>query len=392
MVVMLSKRVLEYLETEAYMPRLPIVAAALTLTSLPGMAAAAGPFSSEQADFQLETVADGLEHPWAIAFLPDGNQLVTERAGRLRLIRDGKLVEDPVSGVPSVAANGQGGLLDLLLHPDFEQNRRLFLSYAHRNDDGLTTRVASAEYRDNALEDVEVIFEAEPRSGTSRHFAGRMVIPSDGHLYVAVGDRGEMERAQDFGDDAGAVHRITINGDAPDDNPFQNRKDARTTLFTKGNRNIQGMTLHPESGEIWSHEHGPRGGDEVNIIEAGTNYGWPEITYGINYSGTPITDETHKDGMAQPLHYWDPSIAPSGMAFYTGDDFSEWQGDLFVGALKMQKLVRLELDGREVVGEEDLLADLGERIRAVNMGPDGHLWLLTDDADGKVLKVVPADR
>lgn len=359
---------------------------ALTVTC----ALADGRYSSSQADFRLETIATGLEHPWALAFLPDGDTLVTERAGRLRVIRNGQLLEAPVAGVPEVAVTGQGGLLDVLLHPAFEDNRLLFLSYAHRTDEGLTTRVARAEYRDQALHNVEVIFEALPRSGTSRHFAGRMVIPADGFLYVAVGDRGERNRAQDLQDDAGGVHRINVDGEAPESNPFHHQ-DGASTLFTLGNRNIQGMTLHPDTGAIWSHEHGPRGGDEVNVIEAGTNYGWPVITYGINYSGTPITDQTHKEGMAQPLHYWDPSIAPSGMAFYTGEDFPEWQGDLFVGALKMRKLVRLELDGRDIVGEEDLLTGLGERIRAVQMGPDGYLWLLTDDADGDVLRVQPVN-
>ena len=366
-----------------------IVAATLALGVVSAAMVSAQTYTSSQADFQLETVASGLAHPWAIAFLPNGDKLVTERAGQLRLIRDRQLLDEPVTGVPEVAARGQGGLLDLLLHPNFEDNRLLFLSYADGNAQGLTTRVARAEYRDGALQDLRVIFEAEPRSGTTRHFAGRMAIPDDGYLYVAVGDRGERDRAQDVGDDAGGVHRITIDGEAPEANPFHGQDGSRT-LLTLGNRNIQGMTLHPHTGEIWSHEHGPQGGDEVNVIEAGTNYGWPVITYGINYSGTPITDETHKEGMAQPLHYWDPSIAPSGMAFYTGDDFPQWHGDLFVGALKMQKLVRLELDGREITGEEDLLADMGERIRAVSMGPDGHLWLLTDDSDGKVLRIVPS--
>ncbi|MFW5823522.1 MAG: PQQ-dependent sugar dehydrogenase [Marinobacter sp.] len=373
------------------MPAPKLMAASLLLAGLPLAVAAADRYSSEQADFKVETVVSGLEHPWALAFLPDGDQLVTERAGRLRVIEDGELREQPVDGVPEVAAQGQGGLLDVLLHPDFENNRLLFISYAHRNDQGMTTRIARAEYRDHSLEKLEVIFEAEPRSGATRHFAGPMVIPDDGHLYLTVGDRGEMDRAQDFGDDAGAVHRITIAGETPDNNPFRNRESARATLFTKGNRNIQGMTLHPETGEIWSHEHGPRGGDEINVIEAGTNYGWPEITYGIDYDGTEITDRTEKEGMAQPLHYWDPSIAPSGMAFYTGEDFPQWQGDLFVGALKMEKLVRLELDGREVTEEEDLLTGLGERIRAVEMGPDGDLWLLTDSSDGEVLRIRPAD-
>jgi glucose/arabinose dehydrogenase len=217
-----------------------------------------------------------------------------------------------------------------------------------------------------------------------------MVFGQDGHLYISVGDRGEMERAQDTRDDAGGVHRITINGEPAPDNPFLSNSDINDTFFTYGNRNIQGMTLHPDTGEVWSHEHGPRGGDEINIIRAGNDYGWPKVTYGIDYSGVPISSRTTMEGVADPLHYWDPSIAPSGMAFYTGELFPQWQGDVFVGALKMRKLVRLSLDGGKVTKEEDLLTELGERIRDVRMGPDGALWLLTDSPRGKVYRMVPA--
>ncbi|MEX0605492.1 MAG: PQQ-dependent sugar dehydrogenase [Marinobacter sp.] len=346
-------------------------------------------FRSSDHEFQLDSVAEGLEHPWALAFLPNGDQLVTERAGRLRLIRDGELVEKPVTGVPDLVVAGQGGLLDIVLHPDFTDNRLLMLSYAHQTSAGMTTRVARAEYHDGKLSNVEVIFEAEPRSDTGQHFAGRMVFDAEQNLYVSVGDRGEMERAQDTGDDAGGVHRLTIDGSPAPGNPFINDSSVQDTFYTYGNRNIQGMTVHPETGEVWSHEHGPRGGDEINIIRAGTNYGWPEITYGIDYSGMPITDKTEQDGMAQPLHYWDPSIAPSGMAFYTGEDFPAWQGDLFVGALKMQKLVRLSIENGEVTEEEDLLEDFGKRIRDVRMGPDGSLWLLTDGSNGEVIRLHP---
>ncbi|WP_417565839.1 PQQ-dependent sugar dehydrogenase [Marinobacter sp.] len=364
-----------------------ILASGLLLTSTVGIASQA--FSSEQADFRLETVAQGLEHPWSLAFLPDGTSLVTERAGRLRVIRNGQLVDTPVGGLPELVVSGQGGLLDVVLHPDFKNNQTLFLSYAHRNQKGMTTRVARAVFDGNQLTGVDVIFEALPRSGASRHFAGRMEFDREGNLYVAVGDRGEMDRAQDTEDDAGGVHRITTDGRPAPGNPFLDDRRRNDTFFTFGNRNIQGMTIHPETGEIWSHEHGPRGGDEINIIRAGTNYGWPEITYGIDYSGLPITLDTKKEGMAQPLHYWDPSIAPSGIAFYTGDLFPQWQGDLFVGALKMRKLVRLELEGGKVSGEEDLLTELGERIRDVRMGPDGALWLLTDSPRGNVYRMVP---
>ncbi len=348
-------------------------------------------FSSDKTDFRIETVAQGLEHPWSLAFLPDGTMLVTEREGRLRRIENGNLVREPITGLPELVASGQGGLLDVVLHPEFANNQTLFLSYAHRDGDGMTTRVARATYTGESLENVEVIFEALPRSNNGRHFAGRMVFDGSGHLYVSVGDRGDMDRAQDTNDDAGGVHRITINGQPVSDNPFKSNSRVNDTFFTYGNRNIQGMTLHPDTGEVWSHEHGPRGGDEINIIRAGNDYGWPKVTYGIDYSGIPITSKTTMDGVTDPLHYWDPSIAPSGMAFYTGDLFPDWRGDLFVGALRSQKLVRLTIQDEEVVEEEDLLTNLGERIRDVRMGPDGALWLLTDSRQGKVYRMVPAD-
>ncbi|HAC30442.1 MAG TPA: glucose dehydrogenase, partial [Marinobacter hydrocarbonoclasticus] len=260
-------------------------------------------FQSDKADFHLETVAAGLEHPWAIAFLPDGSALITEREGRLRILEDGQLRSEPVKGLPELVVSGQGGLLDVLLHPDFEANRLLFLSYAHRNREGMTTRVARATLADNSLQDVEVIFEALPRSNTSRHFAGRMQFDRDGNLYISVGDRGEMDRAQDTADDAGGVHRITISGEPAEDNPFADQSGFNASFFTYGNRNIQGMTRHPQTGEIWSHEHGPRGGDEVNVLRAGNNYGWPKVTYGIDYSGLPISSRTTMEGITEPLHY-----------------------------------------------------------------------------------------
>lgn len=367
-----------------------ILGLSVLLASAPAMAEQT--FYSENADFRLETIAEGLEHPWSLAFLPDGSQLVTERAGRLRVIENGRLRSEAVSGLPELVVSGQGGLLDVLLHPDFADNRTLFLSYAHEeNGAGMTTRVAKARFDGEQLQNVEVIFEALPRGSTTRHFAGRMEFDSEGNLYVAVGDRGEKDRAQQTDDDAGGVHRITVNGEPAPGNPFLGDDSANDTFYTYGNRNIQGMTRHPETGEIWTHEHGPRGGDEVNILNAGDNYGWPKVTYGIAYSGFPITDRTTMEGVTDPLHYWDPSIAPSGMAFYTGDLFPAWQGDLFVGALKMQKLVRLRFRDKKVIEEEDLLLDLDERIRDVRMGPDGALWLLTDESDGKVYRIVPTD-
>ena len=348
-------------------------------------------FDSEAGQFQLETIAEGLEHPWSLAFLPDGAALVTERPGRLRLLRNNRLLKDGIKGVPKVLASGQGGLFDVLLHPDFASNNTLFLSYAHRASGGATTRVARAILDDGELKNLTVIFEALPRSSYTHHFGGRMVFDAKGYLYITVGDRGEMDRAQATQDDAGGVHRITADGEPAPGNPGLENPQINDTLFTWGNRNIQGMTLHPKNGEVWTHEHGPRGGDEINILQAGTNYGWPAITYGIDYSGVPVSSYTHKEGMAQPLHYWDPSIAPSGMAFYSGDLFPQWQGDLFVGALKLSKLVRLRINNRdEVLEEEDLLSDLDERIRDVRLGPDGALWLLTDAQRGKVYRMVPA--
>ena len=275
---------------------------AITLTlMLAPMLAACGSGESDQHDFQLETLAAGLEHPWSLAFLPNGNALVTERAGRLRLIEDGKLHPEPIGNVAEVLARGQGGLLDIALHPDFENNRELVLSYAHRNSDGVTTRVMHATLENHQLTNRSVIFTAEPRSSTTRHFAGRIVFGDDHNLYVAVGDRGEKDRAQRTDDDAGGVHRITLNGEPAPGNPFLDDQEVNDTFYTYGNRNIQGMTRHPDTGEIWSHEHGPKGGDEINILRAGTNYGWPEITYGIDYDGSIISEKTHKEGMAQPL-------------------------------------------------------------------------------------------
>ena len=363
---------------------------AITLSVLP-QTGTTREFSSTHHDYQVSTIVEGLEHPWSLVFLPNGDQLVTERAGRLRILRNGALMPEPVTGLPELVSAGQGGLLDLALHPDFVDNQLLVMSYAHEDEQGLmTTRVAKARYSDGRLEDVEVIFEALPRSRTTRHFAGRLVFDRDQYLYISVGDRGEMDRAQDTMDDAGGVHRITLAGSPAPGNPWLDDPDINDTFFTYGNRNIQGMTVHPETGVIWSHEHGPRGGDEINIIRAGTNYGWPEITYGIDYSGVPITDKTHKPGMAQPLHYWDPSIAPSGMDFYDGSRFPGWQGDLFIGALKSRMLVRMRInDQAEVLEEEDLLEDLEHRIRGVHQSPAGDLWLLTDERNGKVLKLTP---
>lgn len=362
------------------------------------LAAAQGErFDSAEHAFRVVTVAEGLDHPWSIAFLPDGRKLVTERAGRLRIIdREGKLLPTAVQGVPEVVARGQGGLFDVLPHPRFDENQWLYLSYAEPGEGGQGTAVMRAKLVSEGatarLEQQEVIFRLQPKSGTNHHYGGRLVFDRDGLLYLTLGDRGEMERAQRLDDHAGKIIRIHDDGRVPQDNPFVNRADAKPEIYTWGNRNVQGAALHPQTGVLWTHEHGPQGGDELNIMRAGVNYGWPVITYGVNYvTGTKIGEGTHKEGMAQPIHQWTPSIAPSGMAFYTGDKFPQWRGNLFVGALRFQLLARLELDGDKVVKEERLLERKVGRIRDVRAGPDGYLYLLIDDRRGKVLRLEPAD-
>ena len=362
----------------------------LTLAVLP-VAAQDGVQRSEQADFRSVTLARGLDHPWGMAFLPDGGILITERAGRLRLFQDGALQPDPIAGVPEVAARGQGGLLDIALHPDFAANGLLYLAYAGADGNEAGTEVARARFGGSALDDLEVIFRAQPKTPGAAHYGGRIAFGPDGKLYVTLGDRRNyMAEAQKLSSHLGGVLRLNDDGSVPDDNPFTGRSDALPEIFTYGHRNVQGIAVHPETGMVWTHEHGPRGGDEVNVLQAGANYGWPEITYGIDYSGAIISEKTEAPGMAQPVVYWVPSIAPSGMAFYQGEAFAAWQGDLFVGALAGRHLRRLELDGDQVTGQEELLADLNERIRDVRSGPDGFLYLLTDSGRGSLIRLEPA--
>ena len=340
------------------------------------------------------TVTEGLEYPWGLAFLPDGRMLVTERPGRLRLVdADGRLHPQPVSGVPAVAAVGQGGLLDVALHPDFARNRWIYLSYAAQGEGGYGTEVVRARLEGQSLRDLKVVFSMRPKTTAGHHFGSRLVFDRQGYLYITLGDRGDMGRAQRLDDHAGSVIRLHDDGRVPADNPFVALPNALPEKFTLGNRNIQGAALHPATGALWAHEHGPQGGDEINVIRAGVNYGWPVATYGRNYgSGTQIGEGTHKAGMAQPLLQWTPSIAPSGIAFYTGDKFPAWRGNLFVGALRGQMLVRLELDGERIVREERLLENKVGRIRDVRNGPDGYLYLLIDDARGRIVRLEPGSR
>jgi glucose/arabinose dehydrogenase len=352
----------------------------------------AEPITSEKHRFRAVTLASGLEHPWGLAFLPDGRMLVTERPGRLRLLGpDGRLDPRPISGLPPVAAIGQGGLLDVLLHPDYRENGWIYLSYVAAGAGGYGTEVLRGQLTDHTLRNVQVLFRMQPKSTRGHHFGSRLLFDRKGYLYITLGDRGDMERAQRMDDHAGSVIRLHDDGRVPADNPFTSRVDARPEKFTLGNRNIQGAARHPRTGELWMHEHGPQGGDEINIIRAGVNYGWPVITHGRNYViGTRIGEGTAKPGMAQPLHQWTPSIAPSGMAFYTGERFPGWRDNLFVGALRGQMLVRLELDGERVVREERLLENILGRIRDVRAGQDGLLYLLTDSPQGRIVRLEPA--
>jgi glucose/arabinose dehydrogenase len=353
--------------------------------------ASAQTLRSDEHSFRLVRVVEGLEQPWSLAFLPDGRILVTEKAGRLRVVRDGRLEPQPIEGLPRVTVHGQGGLHDVALHPQFEKNRFLYLAYAARGDDGVGTELARGRLNANRLEEVQVLFRQSPKGRAGQHFGGRIVFDRAGLLYLTLGDRGERDRAQDPADHAGSVIRLHDDGRVPNDNPFAGKPGWKPEKFTLGNRNMQGAALHPQTGELWTHEHGPQGGDEVNIMRAGANYGWPVITYGVNYGiGTKIGEGTAKPGMEQPLHYWVPSIAPSGMAFYTGDKFPRWKGSLFVGALRERSLVRLQLEGTKVVKEERLLRDTVGRIRDVRMGPDGLLYLLQDSSDAALLRVEPA--
>jgi aldose sugar dehydrogenase len=343
---------------------------------------------------RVEVVARGLEHPWGLAFLPDRRMLVTERPGRARIVsREGKLSR-PLAGVPKVAATGQGGLLDIALAPDFERSRLVYMSYAEPRD-GRTNGTSVAQARlvgaagEERFEDVEVIFRQEPSHRGGLHFGSRLVFAPDGKLFVTLGERFEMQYAQDLGRHWGKVVRLEPDGKVPADNPFVGKEGARPEIWSYGHRNAQSAAIHPDTGVLWVVEHGPRGGDEVNIVERGANYGWPVVGYGVDYSGSKIHSATHRAGMVPPIYYWVPSIAPSGMAFYTGDLFPDWRGNLLVGALAGQALHRLVLDGARVVAEEVLLANRNERIRDVRQGPDGAVWLLIDAGDGAIARIAP---
>jgi len=341
---------------------------------------------------RVQTIAQGLEHPWALAFLPDGRLLVTERPGRLRTVdQDGRL-SAPLDGVPPVLARGQGGLLDVALDPRFVDTRLVYLAYAEPGAGGTAgTAVARGRLGDGRLEDVRVIYQQQPKVEGANHFGSRLVFARDGTLFVTQGERFDSrDQAQDLSSGLGKIVRINPDGSVPRDNPFVGHTGARPEIWSYGHRNVQSAALHPQTGELWTVEHGARGGDELNRPEAGKNYGWPVISYGVHYSGAKIGEGTAKPGMEQPLYYWDPVIAPSGMAFYTGEAFPGWQGSILIGSLRPGLLVRLTLGDGRVTGEERYLGDLDERIRDVRQGPDGLLYCLTDSRNGRLLRVLPA--
>ncbi len=346
-------------------------------------------------DYRVVPVAEGLEHPWSIAFLPGGDMLITERPGRLRVVRHGTLLPDPVPGVPEVLARGQGGLLDVVPHPDFASNRLLYLSFSkpYADGNGATTAVVRGRFENDRLTDVEELFEAVSRGGG--HYGSRLAFDGNGYLFITVGDRqaparGDLEAhpAQDLSNHHGTINRIHEDGRVPADNPFVDRPGARPEIWSYGHRNPQGLVIHPETGDIWATEHGPQGGDELNLIRAGLDYGWPVIGYGVNYrSGSAIHIGTHREGLEAPIHFWVPSIATSGLMLYTGDRFPEWRGSMFVGGLAGQQIARLSMTGQDIGMEETLVYGLG-RIRDIRQGPDGYIYLAIDDRQGGPTPVV----
>ncbi|WP_439815417.1 PQQ-dependent sugar dehydrogenase [Zavarzinia sp. CC-PAN008] len=372
----------------------PARGVALVLAMLAGLAQPAAAEPGEEVArigqaAKVTVVAEGLEFPWSLAFLPDGAMLVTERDGRLRRVTSSGVVSEPIAGVPEVYDRGQGGLLDVVLSPTFAEDRRIYLSFAEEGDGGAGTAVARATLGDSSLSDVEVIYRQVPKVRGSNHWGSRLVFAPDGRLFISQGDRQQRDEAQNTASGLGKLMRVNTDGSPPADNPFAGQAGILPEIWSLGHRNIQGAALHPDTGQIWTVEHGARGGDEINVPKAGRNYGWPVITYGVDYSGARIGEGTAKDGLEQPVHYWDPSIAPSGMMFYTGDAFPQWKGNLFVGSLKFGLLVRLGVEGERITGEERYLEDLGTRIRDVRQGPDGFIYLLTDTGDDSILRVEP---
>lgn len=369
-------------------------AALLLATSVPALAQ---DFNTSAGSIQVETVAKGLAKPWGLAFLPDGSMLVTEKAGRLRHVAADGTVSEPISGVPEVDAGGQGGLLDVTVHPDFAENRLVAISYSEPGPGGNSTAAAFATLSDDMsrLEDLKVVFSQKPKVESRGHFGSRVVFDGEGHVYITTGERMTDKfrvQAQDLGSHLGKIIRLNEDGSVPDDNPFAGQADAQPEIWSYGHRNVQAAAMNPASGALWAIEHGPKGGDELNIPEPGKNYGWPVVSYGVNYDGTPVNKGAHEAaGMVGPIYQWTPVIAPSGMMFHSGAMFPEWKGDLFVGGLKSTALVRLDVEGGAIKGEERMIEALGQRIRDVAEGPDGAIYVITDANNGAVLRISRAD-
>lgn len=347
------------------------------------------PQSDTDENYTLETVVSDVSVPWGMDWLPDGSMIVTERSGEMYLYEDGEL-SPPLNGVPEVWANGQGGLLDVRVHPDYEETGWIYISYSspEGDEDGANTAIMRAQLNEerSGLTNNEVIYKAEPNTRRGQHFGSRIEFDQEGYLYFSIGDRGNRDvNPQDIMRDMGKIYRLHADGSIPDDNPFVGQ-EGLDAIYSYGHRNPQGMDMHPETGEIWTHEHGPRGGDEVNKIVKGENYGWPVISYGINYSGTEFAEDTARAGMMQPNWYWDPSIAPSGMTFVTSDTYPEWQGDLIVGSLKFNYLVLCNMDENTIASEEILFEGIG-RVRSVEQGPDGYIYVGTEG--NGIVRIVP---
>ncbi|MGM0525964.1 MAG: PQQ-dependent sugar dehydrogenase [Pseudomonadota bacterium] len=369
-----------------------LLAVSLGLTT----SAVAEQYSTERHSVEMTTLTENLSHPWGMTFLPDGSMLVTERSGTLNHISADGSERTKISGTPSVVAKSQGGLLDVNIDPDYKQNGWVYISYSEPNQeggDGNSTAVMRGKVNDGEWTDGEVIFRQAPKYESNAHFGSRLVFSPEGHLFITLGDRySRMEDAQTLDNHHGKIVRIWPDGSIPEDNPFVNDDEALDEIWSYGHRNVQGADIHPDTGELWAIEHGPQGGDEVNIPAAGKNYGWPTITYGEDYGGGEIGIGTHKEGMEQPFYYWLPSIATAGVTFYTGDKFPQWQGDLLVTALKGQLISRLDLEDGRMIHEEHLFkGDIDFRIRDVKQGPDGYLYILSDEDNGRVIKLSPAN-
>ena len=370
-----------------------VLVAAVAAGPVRALPPAPQPAKVVRSGYRVTELARGLDHPWSMAFLPNGSILVTERAGRLRLIKEGSLVSQPIAGVPAVLSGSQAGLFDIVLHPHFSQNGIVYLTYAAGTNAANGTQVARARFDGNSLQDVQVIFRARPLKGGTNHYGARMAFLPDGTFALTIGEGFEYrERAQDLSSDLGKIVRLNADGSVPRDNPFLSQRSVRPEIYGWGHRNPQGLAFDAPTGRLYETEHGPRGGDELNIVTAHSNYGWPVITYGMDYSGAYVSPYTQRPGLAQPLIYWTPSIAPSGLAVYHGDKFPAWRGDLFVGSLAFAHLRRIHLGANgEVTVQEELLNDRHWRIRDVRAAPDGYLYVSTDESDGRVLRLEPAN-